>query len=480
MITATRTVVIVGAGFSGTAVAINLLRRAHARPVRVVLIDRTQRAGGVAYARRPYPYLLNVPAGRMSASDTDADEFLRFAQRQLSGARAEDFLPRELYGAYLESSLASAARYSAPQGRLERILGAAIAIDRSSRGAQPRVHLAAGRSFAADAVVLALGNPPPSALPGTETLRGSSRYVADPWANPPRLRAGETILVLGTGLTMADVVIAGRACAKGRLTFHALSRRGLIPPPQTHFAQVHEQRDAGALIRAASRSALALLRAVRAFADEVERLGGDWREAIAEVRALAPTLWQCLSLRERRRFLRHARAYWDIHRHRLPSSSWSALNELRRSGTLQVHAGRLLRLERAGSKVRAVWRLRGQQVQKTLLVDRVINCTGPDYDVRHTPDRLLRSLLAQGMARPDALGLGLATGELGALVGDAGPASNLYYVGPMLRASRWETTAVTELRAHAARLAEHLSDAACEPLGRGVAAVLPRDTYLHP
>src|SRR5580658_9646129 len=76
-----RTIVIVGAGFSGTIVAINLLRLADQRPLRVVLVDRAQAAGGVAYARRPYPYLLNVPAGRMSATSSDPLEFLAFAQR---------------------------------------------------------------------------------------------------------------------------------------------------------------------------------------------------------------------------------------------------------------------------------------------------------------------------------------------------------------------------------------------------------------
>jgi 2-polyprenyl-6-methoxyphenol hydroxylase-like FAD-dependent oxidoreductase len=73
-----RHVVIVGAGFSGTALAINLLRNASA-PLCIRLIDREQIARGVAYARRPFPYLLNVPAGRMSATVADPDEFLRRA-----------------------------------------------------------------------------------------------------------------------------------------------------------------------------------------------------------------------------------------------------------------------------------------------------------------------------------------------------------------------------------------------------------------
>ena len=457
MSSSTHTVVIVGGGFCGTVLAINLLRKSRGEAVRVVLVDRAQMARGVAYARRAFPYLLNVPAGRMSARAAEPLEFLHFAQRQLPHASADDFLPRELYGAYLESSLASAEQSAPAHVQLVRIDGAAIAIDRAHRSAGLQVHLADGRQLNADALVLATGNPPPASLPAAEPLRGSSRYVADPWAAPPVIRAGETVLIIGTGLTMADLVLAGHATTNGNFTVHALSRRGLIPPAQSQFASVHDHRDGAALLRAASISAANLFRSVRTLCDELEARGGDWREGIAFVRTLAPSLWQRLTLRERRRFLRHVRPYWDIHRHRLPESSCVALDTMRRAGALQIHAGRLLALERAGKKLRATWQARSTGRPVTLLVDRVVNCSGPDYDARRTRERLLRSLLAQGMASTDPLGLGLATDEYGALVGSGGrPTGNLYYLGPMLRPACWETTAVPELSEHAAQLAEHL------------------------
>ena len=49
---------------------------------------------GTAYAARDFPYLLNVPAARLSADSADALQFLRFAQRRLPDADGEDFLPR--------------------------------------------------------------------------------------------------------------------------------------------------------------------------------------------------------------------------------------------------------------------------------------------------------------------------------------------------------------------------------------------------
>ncbi|HKE93266.1 MAG TPA: FAD/NAD(P)-binding protein, partial [Povalibacter sp.] len=119
-----RTIVIVGAGASGTIVAANLLRQPPRGPTRLVLIERSEEAGrGVAYAQRSFPYLLNVPAGRMSANSRAPREFLHFVQDRIPVASAEDFLPRALYGEYLQEFLL-AAELSAPGNiRLERWRG---------------------------------------------------------------------------------------------------------------------------------------------------------------------------------------------------------------------------------------------------------------------------------------------------------------------------------------------------------------------
>jgi len=260
---------------------------------------------------------------------------------------------------------------------------------------------------------------------------------------------------------MADVVLAGEPAARGRITIHALSRHGLLPACQTEFPQLHDECHGRALTRGTSVSVRRLVREVRALAEDIELRGGDWREAIAAVRGVAPQLWQRMGMRERQRFLRHVRAYWDVHRHRLPQATWTALNELRRADRLQLHAGRLLNMEQVGRRVRVTWRARGASMPTTLLVDRVVNCTGPQYDTGHSRERLLRSLIAAGLAVPDALGLGIATDDSGALIDASGrTASNLYYIGPMLRQRFWETTAVQELRTHAEALARHLAVAA--------------------
>jgi uncharacterized NAD(P)/FAD-binding protein YdhS len=462
-----RTIVIVGAGFSGAAVAINLLRLSYWRPARVVLIDRAPRmARGAAYAERSHPYLLNVPAGRMSMNSSDPLEFLKFAQRTIPDATADDFLPRSLYGDYLESVLLETEQASPTHVRLQKVRGDVCAIAHTGSTSPYRIDFDDGTSILADDVVLALGNPPPANLPGTESLHGSPLYVSDPWSSQLALKPGQTALVIGTGLTMADTVIAGSEEANGEVTFHAISRHGMIPPSQTAFRTGPGcDGDDAALIRAASFSARRLLHAVRELTDDVQRRGGDWREAITCVRTLAPTLWQRLPTRERQRFLRHARPYWDVHRHRLPQQTLAKLNQLQLNEKLHVHAGRLVNFELVGEQIRVSWRTRGSTDVEMLLVDRVINCTGADYNPVRSRDPLMRSLLGQGMVAPDALGLGLRTGAHGAVIDSRNrPATNLYYIGPMLRADHWECTAAQELRIHAERLAHHLAAPAVKPM----------------
>jgi uncharacterized NAD(P)/FAD-binding protein YdhS len=200
-----------------------------------------------------------------------------------------------------------------------------------------------------------------------------------------------------------------------------------------------------------------LFRLVRQICREAEHQGSGWREAITFVRTLVPRLWARLPDRERRRFLRHVRVYWDIHRHRLPPGTRAAMDEMRAAGRLVVRAGEILNLQPEAGRVRVTWRPRRQDNTATLLVDRVINCTGPDYRCQFSRDPLIRDLLARGLIRPDTLATGLRTTRTGGVLNVLGQATRgLYYVGPLLRADHWEATAVQELREHVERLAQHL------------------------
>jgi uncharacterized NAD(P)/FAD-binding protein YdhS len=50
-------------------------------------------------------------------------------------------------------------------------------------------------------------------------------------------------------------------------------------------------------------------------------------------------LWQRLPQAERQRFLRHLRAYWEVHRHRMAPEIAARIGDLRQSGQLETRAG---------------------------------------------------------------------------------------------------------------------------------------------
>jgi uncharacterized NAD(P)/FAD-binding protein YdhS len=453
------TIVIVGAGFCGTVLAANLLRRPPSEATDVVLVERGATMGrGVAYAAREFPYLLNVPAARLSADSRDPSQFLRFAQRRVPAADGEDFLPRALYGDYLQDVLQEAERAAPAHLRLLRVFDEVRQVTRHD-GDKPLTAKFTDRpAIPADRVILALGNPPPPLLPWAEAVRDHEAYRNDPWELPKSLAAKASVLIVGNGLTMADAALALTQDTNRAPMLHTISRRGLVSLPQTTFRPSAVRGDGEALLACAD-SLRKVLAQTRELAREVEKRGGDWREAVTFVRHLAPALWRRLPQPEQRRFVRHLQSYWDIHRHRLPPQLGQRIASLRRNGQLRVNAGRIDAVTAAGKQLRVSWRPRGSGSTATLTVDLVVNATGPDYALKRGADPLLNSLRAAGLVSEDALDLGLRTGRHGACVDSQGRASeHLYYLGPLLRADHWEATAATELRDHAERLAAHLVD----------------------
>lgn len=454
-----RTIVIVGGGFSGTLVAANLLRRPPPGPTRLVLIERASEvARGAAYAERGFPYLLNVPASRMSANSAAPKEFLEFAKRRIPKATGEDFLPRALYGEYLGEVLL-AAQLSAPANiRLEIVKESVTNLRRIERHLPLQVELDGGSRFTADDVVLALGNPKPASLATAKPVLEHGAYIADPWAVNLKFERGQPVLLIGTGLTAADVINVASSDPQRLPDLHALSRHGLVPPRQTPFRPDAFKGDGNALLLAASTSLRGLTSSVRLLANEAERMGGDWREAITFVRNMAPTIWQRLPERDRVRFLRHVRAYWDIYRHRLPPELIQRIDSLKTMQRLTIHAGHIKQMIPQGDRIEVTWRPRGIERLRTQQFDKVINCTGPDYAIARSADPLWRSLVQCGLCVADSLGLGLRTGPNGAVIdADGWPGPHLFYVGPMLRADHWEATAAHELRGHAEKLAALLA-----------------------
>jgi len=142
-----------------------------------------------------------------------------------------------------------------------------------------------------------------------------------------------------------------------------------------------------------------------------------------------------------------------VHRHRVPATTLARLDALRATGQVSVLAARLLRCRNENGIAALDLRPRHSEQVMTREADTVVNCTGPDGDVRRSRSPLIRDLLVRGLVRPSALGLGWTTAVDGRLIAASGsPSPFIYYVGPFARGQCWEATAVPELRRHVDRV----------------------------
>lgn len=457
-----KTVAIVGLGFSGTAVAIGLLRRLPAGSHLLLVEPSPRRARGLAYGTRCASHWLNVPAGRLGVDPAQESGFVDWLQAQHGPAyAAADFVPRMLMGDYLGHALAEAEHAAAARGVVVTMLAAGVRALREEAGTKVLL-LDDGREFRANAVVLGTGHLPPEQprLPGAPEW-GSPGLVAEPWGDAAALAElpedGE-VLLLGSGLSAIDVLtwLQDRGHA-GRVTM--LSRRGLLPQPHRSLEARPRPGLSPAPALLACGSLRAMLRAVRGWAAEAPADGHDWRDVMASLRSCTPRLWQSLDERGRRQFLRHLQPWWDTHRHRLAPGIHRRLVASLQAGQVELHAGRLQAIRRGNDGGLVVaWSARGGGEAHTRRVAAVVNCTGPSARLGRAPaGSLLATLHAQGRVRADRLGLGLEVDAAHRLLGAAGqPQPGLFYVGPMLKAQHWEAVAIPELRVHAQAVVEHL------------------------
>jgi uncharacterized NAD(P)/FAD-binding protein YdhS len=449
-------VAIIGGGASGALVA------AHYRQVasfsqRLALVEADARiARGVAYGTKLPAHLLNVPASRMSAFENEPGHFAAWLAQRMPDARPDSYAPRMLYGDYLNEVVHARASFGPELTRLD---GFASRITRSD--GRWVVHVDHDARLASRNVVLALGNPPPADPIHFATSRPHG-YVRDPWNADElgRVSPDAPVLLVGTGLTMYDVVQVLRAQGH-RGSLYALSRHGRTPAARRGAWP----RPLGSPAPAGG-SPVQCLRWLRAEIDAAAHEGYDWRTVVDGARNRAASIWSQWTTAQRSSFLRHARSFWDAHRHRVASPVHEQIEALRRDGTLRILAGRILSVvdahEQPGGAdaLEVRWRPRGSADGQALRVAHVINCTGPATDYSRVEQPLVAQLRGAGWLVPDPLGLGVETDDDGALIDrDGRRVPGLYAIGPMLRPRLWETTSIPEIRGQAAALARQFAAA---------------------
>ena len=433
-------VVVVGAGFSGVAAAAAIVRSKRAS---VTLIGRDGFGPGLAYGTKDPSHLLNVRASNMSGRADKADDFALWLHSK-TGAAPTAFATRGRYGQYAQTMLKRAQRAAMFSGGLKLLRGEAVSC-RAGSGWW-NVELGSGKSIEASGVVLALGNQP---ISNPTVFDDADVPMIDPWDAKALQRIGKgDVLLLGAGLTMIDVALSLAARPRTQ-TIYALSRRGQTPrvhldpprgPPSTPLHLPSNLSDALHEFR----------REVRAMAER----GEPWQLAVDRMRGVTPALWRGLSIDQQRRFLRHLRVWWDVHRHRAAPEIFSRAHELQSAGKLRVLAGEVVSVEKKGRLFEIYHRQRGSLVRHRIEVAAVVNCTGANLDLTRSSDPLIQQMITEGLARAHATGLGFDLDQDSRVLDARGQVQgSLYAIGPITAGAFWESTAVPEIRVRAAAIA---------------------------
>lgn len=447
------TVAIIGAGFSGMILAVNLMRGGGPGDELIVIEKRRELGLGQAYSTRDETHLLNIPPAGMSPFSRQPMAFAEYLKtRGLldtgDTTQLENFYaPRKLFGEYLRHIVATQLQPGEGRPRLTRVEGEAIEIIAGNE-----IKLADGRSFHADRIVLALGNLPPKPLRAATELEADV-YSADPWV-PGAVDAiapDANVLLIGTGLTMLDYIQSlGARDHQGQII--AVSRHGLVPRRSLtpNYWKPFIDPEKRYTVRQ-------LLRVVRQQIAEAACKGESWQSVLNSFRFSTQKLWTHFSPAEQARFIRHVRPWWDVHRHRIAPAVADRVEAMQASGRLRVVAGHLDHLKRTAKGVDVTIQRRASKDRMTVTVQKIVNCSGPNYDFATSGEILLKRLLEDGRISLNRHKLGLQVGDNFAAVERNGvTADDLFAMGPMLRGQYWEINAVAEIVGQAEMMATWL------------------------
>ncbi|WP_342363086.1 FAD/NAD(P)-binding protein [Terrarubrum flagellatum] len=439
-------VIIVGGGASGTLMACHLLRD-HRDEFVVTLVERRAQVGpGIAYSTVNPEHLLNVRAGNMSAYADDQDHFWRWlseqADRRSLCPDPHCFVQRRLYGEYMTSLLDA---HSREGDRLNIVRGECLSVTEKPNGVA--VAMADGSTHIGSFAVLATGNDAYGDF--------DKESYASPWLEATGSAGSDSdqpILVLGTGLTMVDYVLSAVGAGYGGRIV-ALSRRGLLP-------RVHKPAEIARISKDEvpfGKPPGHFCRWLRKRITDHTLEGGDWRGVIDGLRPYTQEIWRTFSQAARRRFLEHARSWWDVHRHRMAPEIASSLQAMLGMRRLRIVAAKITEVAHLQSGYRVSYQRRGGGAVESDTFWKIVDCRGLVTDPSRSSNPVIRSLLSSGAARPDPLRIGISVSADCAIESASGaPSRRIFAIGPLTRAALWECIAIPDIRMQCGDLARHL------------------------
>jgi len=449
-------VVIIGGGYSGSMMAVNLIRQGLPDHHNILIINRKHpMAKGLAYDTWDDNLLLNGPVGTMSALEDSPNHFLNYCQALDPALNESSFVPRRIYGDYLQDTFV---RHIHDRGHsIETLEAEVTSVQRRTDSPTFRVSTGNGLVIDANAIVLANGHAYPRLPQCLQHLPSSRQLVINPLISQDldQLPDDRPILILGTGHTSIDAVF--RLTSTNRRKVILLGRRGQLPIGHSPTLNLSPKVEFPCYLEMPKLTARACLNAIRKQISIRKNKGGDWRDVINELRHHVPTIWQRLDLSEKQRFVRHLSSLWNSHRYRLSPIAYHRFQQLKSTGRVEVIAGRLLTCMETSWGYRISIQNPKTEIKTQFEVGGIINCTGLHYDLKETSQTLNSQLAEEGLIRRDPSGQGIEISDDYCVIGqDGSPISNFYYFGPFLKAKFWEAISVPELRGHGKSIAINL------------------------
>ncbi len=456
-------VVIIGGGFSGTSAAVQLVRRSPA-PLEITIVEPRERVGGgLAYSSDEADHRLNGQPRMHWPDPLDPGMFPAWCEANGTVAADPDartpngslFMRRATFRRFLEDAVAQHAHWPTGSTVVHR---RTMAIDVLPQADGLSVITEYGAPLPAEMVVLASGHSR-ARLPAPLRSKPADHpgVIVDPLAQPklPQVPADARVLVLGSGLTAYDAVSTLLA-AGHRGPIDIISRRGLKPRPQrpppapgmpalAPMIERTSMEPAPFILNAGHPPTVrSLLHALRAELRAQAAQGIAWDAAFDHLRDMVGQLWPQLALREKQRFFRQLRPWYDVHRFRVPPQNSALVHAAEARGQVRFRAASIGGAtsipptsdtafdshEKSHQTLRVLLRPRSSDEAISVDYDCIVNCTGVDAaPLAETP--LLAQLLRTGMICPDPSGIGLAVDRDCRAIDSKGKASSrLRIIGP--------------------------------------------------
>ncbi|MES2761430.1 MAG: FAD/NAD(P)-binding protein [Bacteroidota bacterium] len=439
----TTSLAIIGGGISGTLTVLNCIKHSQ-QPLSIIWFDASnQFFKGLAYSTTDEHHLLNVRAGNMSVFVEEPEHFVNWLKQHHAHYIATDFVSRKIFGEYVQDTF-NTLKNNNPLVSIQQIAEAAACIDKSETGFEIKTT----RTYQAQKLVLAVGNfLPAHPRSVNKEFIGSENYFQNSF-DPKiaeQVKDKKNITVIGSGLTMIDVVISlARSNYKSQLQI--ISPHAYIP--QAHYEaplpSVKPFMEEGKAYKLAE-----LFTLVNKQLKKATKEGFNTHSVIDVMRPHLQFTWLHFTLDEKKRFLRHLRHKWGVARHRAPGQSMVVLQQLMSDSRLNLRKGRIFNIKAKPEGFEINYK-DATGAERMLETDLIINCTGPESNYLQIQSPLIQYLIKTGLITPDSIYYGINSAKNGEI------SPNLYTLGPPLKGVLWESTAVPEIRLQAKELASKI------------------------